>query len=335
LIAKSRVSVRSTNFEVEALVPRRIKIAKTGERHRDPFKHFGTDPPPAGRAVDYTALNGLEASKVWISLDDDSVAEIVEEYQVMAMKERTEADYAAFAMEMFFKRQRLFVQVPSDRKWRTERMIQLVYPTNDECWVAPPCFETIRQEFKFDIRPDCSYWLSLAGFNQEYRCELVDSIYMHKEENTCPYLTIEFKKHGQSDVQARAQAAAAAAIALYNRYLLKEAAMNATKKPWTDPDRHHIRHYVITFVGAKFAIWVLLANLGEDDSWNGCDMKLLYSAMCGSSSTVRQLEKWVNEIHRWGLSEHATSCENDLKILLQKKGVEVSMLELEETGEQS
>jgi len=63
-------------------------------------------------------------------------------------------------------------------------------------------------------------------------------------------------------------------------------------------------------------------------------MSLLYEAMCTSSLIVRLLEKWINEIHRWGLSEHATSCERDSKIIPGNGGVDVSMLDLEETGEQ-
>ena len=111
---------------------------------------------------------------------------------------------------MFFRRQCRFVQVPSDRKWRGRRVQSLFCPLNDVSWVAPPSFETDQHNFKFDIRPDCSYCLYLAGFNGDYRSELSDVVYVHKRVITCPYLTIEFKKRGQSIVQARVQAAAAA-----------------------------------------------------------------------------------------------------------------------------
>jgi len=110
---------------------------------------------------------------------------------------------------------------------------------------------------------------------------------VHKGVITCPYFTIEFKKHGHSTEQPRVQACAAAAVALYNRFLLKKEALNVTESPWTDADNNLMRHYVITFVGSQFAIWILRANVNEDDgSWNGT-MSLLYEAMCTSSLIVR------------------------------------------------
>ena len=115
---------------------------------------------------------------------------------------------------------------------------------------------------------------------------------MHKVAITCPYFTIEFKKHGQSVLQARAQAAAAATVTLYNRFLLKKVALEMAKSPWTDSDKNQMRHYVVTFVDSEFPVWILRADIDEDDdSWNGCTMSLLYKAMCISSPIVRQLEK--------------------------------------------
>jgi len=139
-------------FEAEVLTPRGIKITITTRRYRDPFKHFGTDPPSRGEVVDYTTHERLEASQLWLSPEDNSTAEIVGEDQVMASRQMCEAEYASFAMEMFFKRQRRFPQIPSDRKWRVERTILLFCPPEGDNWVAPPSFETDTQEFKFDIK---------------------------------------------------------------------------------------------------------------------------------------------------------------------------------------
>ena len=99
-----------------------------------------------------------------------------------------------------------------------------------------------------NTRPDCSYWLSLAGFNSAYRSELSEVVYVHNDWITCSYFTIEFKKHGQS----------------------------------------------------------------------------LYSSKCMSSYAVKQLEKWINEIHRWGLSQHGASCQRDVKIILEDIGVDMT-----------
>jgi len=38
---------------------------------------------------------------------------------------------------------------------------------------------------------------------------------------------------------------------------------------------------------------------------------------------VRRLESWINEIHRWGLSEHAAGCQDDVKTILGHNDVEV------------
>jgi hypothetical protein len=101
-----------------------------------------------------------------------------------------------------------------------------------------------------------SYWVTLSGY-ADYRGDLCEVVYVNEDAITCPYLTIEFKKHGQSDLQARAQAAGAVAVALYNRFLLKQRALRITKAAWAESDKNHMRHYVITFVGSQFRIWIL------------------------------------------------------------------------------
>jgi hypothetical protein len=325
---KSRITVRSADFDVEVLNPRRVKIGSTASgRIRDPYKHFNTDFPRRGEVVDYTILEGIEASQIWLSLSDDSVEKIIEEYQAMGNEAASEAEYAAFAMEKFFKRQDRHVNIPSDRMWRTRRTISLFCPPDDSDWFTPPSFEMVQREFKFDLRPDCQYWLSLAGFNPKYRGEVGNVVYVHKYVITCPYFTIEFKKQNESAEKARIQAAASASIALYNRFLLKEKALNATSTPWTDSHKNQVRHYVITFVGSKVNVWILEADFGGDgdDLWNGCSMSVLWQGNCISESVVKQLEKWINEIHRWGLSQHATDCQQDVKRILQEGDVDTSL----------
>jgi hypothetical protein len=205
-------------------------------------------------------IEGLNAAEVWLSLSDDQVEQIIEEYQFMKNRWVCEQEYASFTTEKFFRRQRRFLNTPIDRKWRAERMLQLIAPPSESdesdevsYWVAPPSFEE-SLEFKFDLRPDCSYWLSLAGFNSEYRGELRSAVYVHKHWITCPYFTIEFKKHGQSNDQATWQACAAASVALYNRYLLKCNALTVGAEEWTDFDRAQMKHYILTFVGSAYDI---------------------------------------------------------------------------------
>jgi len=73
---KGHMSVRSATFEVEVLIPQRIKISTTNRNIRDPFKHFGAAPPSREGVVDYTTLEGIEASQVWLSIEDETIAEI-------------------------------------------------------------------------------------------------------------------------------------------------------------------------------------------------------------------------------------------------------------------
>jgi hypothetical protein len=214
-------------------------------------------------------------------------------------------------------------------------------PTEDSVWVAPPSFEE-SLEFKFDLRPDCSYWLSLAGFNSDYRGQLNSTVYVHDEDwITCPYFTIEFKKHGQSIDQATWQACAAASIPLYNRYLLKREALAVRAEEWTDFDRAQMKHYILTFIRAQYEIWILRARFSNDSStWDGCSMMSIWRATCLSSVGVQKLESWINEIHRWGLSGHSAGCQADVKTILEHNDVEISAIELgvgveagEEAGE--
>ncbi|KIX08552.1 uncharacterized protein Z518_03208 [Rhinocladiella mackenziei CBS 650.93] len=324
-IIQTKIMAQSGLLEDFVLRPRRI-VKGRDEFRKNAYSHFGTAPPPGG---DYTAIDGLDATQIWLSLSNDQVEEIIEEYRCMKYRRLCEAEYAFFATETFLRRQRRFLQTPTDRKWRAERMIQLFAPPTEwSYWIAPPSFEKC-PEFKFDLRPDCCYWLSLAGFNSVYRSELRDAVYIQDEDwITCPYFTIEFKKHGQSIEQATRQACAAASIPLYNRYRLKQEALEVETKEWTDSDRAEMKHYILTFVGTQYDIWVLRARFSEDSStWDGCSMVNICKSSCTSSVGVRRLESWINEIHRWGLSRHAAGCQTDAKTILNDNEIDTSMID--------
>ncbi|KAF1952823.1 hypothetical protein CC80DRAFT_421473 [Byssothecium circinans] len=325
----SRITARSPNFENLVLRPRKILIDQGKiEGNTNPYNHFGTEKPPDGKWIEYKALEGFEVAEVWLSLSRESIEEIIEEYDFMASKQVCEQEYASFATETFLRRQRRSRQNPTDRKWRAERMLQLVAPPAGRLnWDPPITFDQNTDEFKFDVRPDCSYWLSLAGFNPDYRSELENAVYVHEDWITCPYFTIEFKKHGQSVNQAEWQAAAAASVALYNRYVLKTNALGIENRAWTDKDKIQMRHYILTFVGAQYGIWILRASL-ENDRWDGCSMRRLCSSRCTAIAGVQKLERWINEIHRWGLGDHAAGCQVDVKTVLQFNDVDISAMDI-------
>ena len=328
----TKVIARSRDFKSLVLLPRRITTVDRNEPYKDPYSHFLTTAP---HLLDYTAINGLDAAEVWLSLSDNQVDRIIKAYQCMTTRQVCEQEFASYATEKFFRGPERDMDIPIDRKWRAERMLQLVAPPTDSSeepsyWEAPPSFEE-SPEFKFDLRPDCSYWLSLTGFNPDYRSELMTAVYVHGNDwITCPYFTIEFKKHDQSKAQATWQACAAASMALYNRYLLKRNALAVGAEAWTDLDRAQVKHYVLTFVGYVYNIWVLCARLSEDSSaWDGCSITNICCSMCTTKVGVRKLESWINEIHRWGLSVYADGCQTDVKTILGYNNIETSAIDLE------
>ena len=83
---------------------------------------------------------------------------------------------------------------------------------------------------------------------------------------------------------------------LDNRYLLKRKALAVGAEEWTDLDRAQVKHYVLTFVGYVYNIWVLCARLSEDSSaWDGCSITNICCSMCTTKVGVRKLESWINE----------------------------------------
>jgi hypothetical protein len=206
-------------------------------------------------------------------------------------------------------------------------MLQLVCPPKAVAhWHIPPLLDIESGgdiDWRWDLRPDCSYWLSLKGFNPKYRFQIQNCTFV-RDWITCPYLTIEFKRDGISEDVATAQVAAAGSLALYNRYRLHEEAGKASRNDTQSIDIN-LRHYGLTFMGPRFIFWVFqISWTGERQGWNGCTMTRLCGADCTDEYGVRELVDWINEIHRWGLSRHGPSCERNIKAVLRGSGVRTS-----------
>jgi hypothetical protein len=119
-------------------------------------------------------------------------------------------------------------------------------------------------------------------------------------------------------------------MTLYNRYLLKCKALAVGAEEWTDLDRAQMKHYILTFVGSNYDIWVLRASFSDGSStWNGCSMMNICRSGCLSTVGVRRLESWIDEIHRWALSGHAAGCQADVKKILEFNDVDISAIDLE------
>ncbi|EEU34837.1 uncharacterized protein NECHADRAFT_88424 [Fusarium vanettenii 77-13-4] len=323
--ATRSISPRNAKFAKLVLEPRGILINDTNSIVPNAFSHFGTEQPEGDEAIDYKMVPGLSGVNIWITLDDDAIKDITNEYKEMRGQNLCEEEFATLAKELFLHGERRSRSVSQDRQWRAERMLQLVCPPKESAhWRIPPLLdETLAQEtdWTWDIRPDCSYWLSLKGFNAKYRFHIQNATYV-RDSITCPYFTVEFKRDGESEDVAVRQACAAGAIALFNRYSLHIQARKVN--PELADDVSNIRHYTLTLVGHKFVFWVLRPMRDECKKWTGCEMTRLFGADCTDEYAVQELGNWVNEIHRWGLSRHGPSCERDIKNVLNSSGVRTS-----------
>lgn len=327
-----RTNVRSPRFPEIVLQPRRIDIDKTKRTNPSAFAHFRTSDAPS----DYRQLPGLAQIDVWVEDDTHGFEGIVEEYREMRLQGLCKAEFATFGKDCFFRGQRWAVRVAEDSLLRAERMVQPVSLPDDDTWQAPPVLlseedaglgnAAVGAAWAGDVRPDCSYWLSLRGFNYEYSFQLQTVTYA-KSNALCPYLTIEFKRDGEPRDVAIAHVAAAGAIALYNRFRLYRSAVVSQNDQWVSVPVDDLRHYGTTFVGSQYIVWVLRVRVDASAEWDGCVMERLVTADCSQHwVAARELARWINEIHRWGLMVHGLECKDEIKAVLRGTGVRTSDL---------
>jgi hypothetical protein len=310
----SSAKTNDHDFEEMVLNPRGIHIDDSTKTVLATF-HFGVDKAPARDLPEYYRnLTGLSETTLWLDADESFLTDIVREYESMREYSLNEAEHASYAIETLLKREIRNPRLPSTRHWMAERMVQLVAPP-EKLWEQPPVLDTAvpHKPYKFDIRPDCSYWVSLQAFNPEYRETVGEYVSVRKDRILCPYLTIEFKKDDFTLRKARNQVAAASALALYNRWKLKKDRLDAVQKPWSERHEKALKHYGITFIGSNFEFWCIEPTLDSQGSWIGCRMYRLAQHSCKSCNGVSRFVNWVNEIHRWGLTVHGPSCERDIK----------------------
>ena len=63
-----------------------------------------------------------------------------------------------------------------------------------------------------------------------------------------------------------------AALALYNRYWLKQRCLTLWAKDWIQKDIEQMRHYGLTFTGESYSFWCMTPSLRADYDWKGCKM---------------------------------------------------------------
>jgi hypothetical protein len=291
-----------------------------------PYFHFGTESPPTADepATPYQGLPEFQHVTIWIERGKQFLEEVRNEYFCMSYYSEPEAEFQDYALKTLLRRERRQIDWPETRTFLPERLIQtsLKPPRSgpDEFWVLPPVTRPSDPQrlYNFDIRPDCTYWISLQPFSSQYRFTIQSVVALHSHDRfLCPYLTIEFKRDSTTNTKAEQQVAVAGSLALYNRWLLRKQRLSkcncGAEEQWRD-----IRHYGITFSGPKYKVWCLEPIVeGGDRAWRGCCMKALSAGNCAShTSDVLNLVDWLNEIHRWGLAVHGPECEKDVKVLI-------------------
>jgi hypothetical protein len=263
---------------------------------------------------------------------------IAAEYAEMNRRKMNEDEFASYAKECLFKRIPRADDILADGLLRIDRMVNLVVPPKpDEHWLAPPCLDGYTGSWSWDVRADCSYWISLRGFNPSYQQDVQGATYAKNNDGiTCPYLTIEFKRD-DDDVynhNAQNQVAASGSIALYNRFLLWRKATQICEGDSLLPKTSDtdIRHYGITAQGSSFMFWLLRPRVGPEGEWAGCTMERLGDRYCTAVEGTKSVCEWINEIHRWGLTVHGPACKNEIKICLDAEGVETSGFDTSSMG---
>ena len=121
---------------------------------------FGTDTSPKGEAINYAALDGLDAAQTWLMLNDEAIKEIIEEYKVMMLNAVGEKEYAAFAMEDVPKETASFLQNP----------LQIGSGAQNECYslslrqgkINAGVFPSYLRERYIDIRSTCG-WIAATS----------------------------------------------------------------------------------------------------------------------------------------------------------------------------
>ena len=341
-----RNSPYNSDFVQSVLEPRKIKIFDQQQFPDTAYAHFGIPRPETRHVAAIDPTKKLPESSIWIDTTDTFVKRVTKRYTDMLSRKLCEAEFATYAKEKLLRRDDFADDEETDvREWRSERWVELVAkPEAKDTWVAPPIVEgpesislISSSEYSFDVRPDCSYWLSLKAFSQEYRSYVHQLIHTIHKKFISPYLTIDFKRDLDAEVVVKNQVAAASSLALYNRFRLREQRLELTQKTWTKEDLiMDIRHYGLTMQGSQYEVWCITPTLSDINRWVGCEMKLIGYGHCDDRYDVRGFINWINEIHYWGLTVHGPSCQNDAKYMLGKmcKGIRPSDIGVEGEGKE-
>ncbi|KAI9779962.1 MAG: hypothetical protein M1839_007118 [Geoglossum umbratile] len=304
--------IADTDFANVVLQPCGITIQNMGV-NKNLYKHFRIQEHdlPSNLKDRLAAYRKTHALEVWL---DPDIERTQREYKAMEVYGCNEAEHSAYALRDIFLDEARHPWLPEqsgDQRWLPVRMLQLVQkPAGDDDWCAPPIINSPCKRYQWDIRPDCAYYISLQAFQSGFRPSVRNHVAVVQKRAICPYLTVEFKKDEETLATAQHQIAVASAMALYNRYRLKNCALQMSGEKWSEQDKDQMRHYGVTFTGSTWKLWYTVPQTFQ--TWTGCVMSTIYSGDCCILAGVQQLIGIINDIHYWGLEVHGRSCKKDI-----------------------
>ncbi|KAI0116450.1 hypothetical protein GGR51DRAFT_501348 [Nemania sp. FL0031] len=311
IASETAAKFTDADFMESVLEPYGITIRMTGinKDMRRFFNILELPSDPESRLDVYKKF----AHGMWLEPTLDYMNYIRREYKAMQVYRSNQAEYSAFALRDLFldgPRHPWLPEEEGEKCWLPIRLLQLVCKPSQLEWQIPPLIYPLKKRYEWDIRPDCAYYVSLQAFKSDFRTNVREHICVIQHRAFCPYLTIEFKKDGDSLDTACYQVAIASTIALYNRYRLKARALQANQNQWSEKDKDQMRHYGITFTASSWKLWCTVPKTFPE--WTGCIMSSIYSGNCCILAGVQKLVSVINDIHYWGLETHGKSCKADI-----------------------
>lgn len=303
--------IERADYREKYLWPRGIQMDVSTPPVENANEHFGTNP--------LSNYKELELSGIWLNADPEFVHRVTSEYLFMTYYSMSDKQYQAFAIKNLLPQQshpkELILFGDQDQFFRRSELITDLQskPCSDSgldrrFWEPPPPLNPSEPSgnFDFTLSSDFSYWLTLEGLNSDY-IHLQNYTTVVAQRMIYPYFSIAIASNHGDLKYAENQIMTIGAFALYNRYLLHSYLVD---------DGCQIRHYALTMAKSAYSFWCISPVIDDKSDWKGCAMKRVCALDLNIKEGVRQFVRWMNEIHRWGLTDYRDSCFRDIDILL-------------------